>query len=77
MKRFVVRLITFATLLVLILPVGSLAAATGPVNPLSEPDDPQWLYLPLIGKNTSFLTPIVPETTNVLDATTGQHLVAV
>ena len=31
----------------------------------------------MIGKNTSFLTPIIPETTHVLDAATTQHLAAV
>ena len=31
----------------------------------------------MIGKNTSFLSPIIPETTNVLDALTVQHLASV
>ena len=60
MKRIVLRLVILATLFVLILPVGSLAAATGPVNPLSGPDGTQRVYLPVIGKNTSFLSPIIP-----------------
>ena len=77
MKRFAFRLIILATLLVLILPVGSLAAATGPVNSFARPDVAQRVYLPMIGKNTSFLPPIIPETTNVLDAATTQHLAAV
>jgi eukaryotic-like serine/threonine-protein kinase len=51
MKRFVLRLVTFATLLALILPVGSLAAATGPVNPFAGPDAARGVYLPMIGKN--------------------------
>ena len=33
MKRIALRFVIFATLLVLVLPIGSLAAATGPVNP--------------------------------------------
>ena len=77
MKRFAFRLVILATLLVLILPVGSLAAATGPVNSFARPDVAQRVYLPMIGKNTSFLPPIIPETTNVLDAATTQHLAAV
>ena len=51
MKRFVLRLVTFATLVVLILPAGSLAAATGPVNPFAGPDSLLQVYLPMIGKN--------------------------
>ena len=34
------------------------------------------IYLPLIAKRVP-LTPIIPETTNVLDAATTQHLAAV
>ena len=51
MKRLILRLITCAALLMLILPVISLAAATGPVNPSSRVDNPYRIYLPLIGKN--------------------------
>ena len=80
MKRLILRLITCAALLALILPAGSLAASPGPVNPGSRPADiiyDHWVYLPVIGKTTSFLPPIIPDTTNVLDATTAQHLAAV
>ena len=73
MKRLVLRLMAFSTLLVLILPACSLAAATGPVNPLAGTDGSQRVYLPVIGKNTSFLSPIIPATTNVLDAATIQQ----
>jgi len=38
MKRTALRFVTLATLLVLMLPGGSLAAVTGPVDPLTEPD---------------------------------------
>ena len=51
MKRLVLRLITFLTLLVLILPAGSLAAAAGPVNPLAGTGGAQRVYLPVIAKN--------------------------
>ena len=37
MKRIVFRLIILATVLALILPAGSLAAATGPVDPSRDP----------------------------------------
>ena len=57
MKHFVLRFVIFATLLVLILPTGSLAAATGPVNPFAGPDGAQRVYLPLIGKNFAPPTP--------------------
>jgi len=77
MKRFVLRFVIFATLLVLILPAGSLAAATGPVNPLSGLDGTQQVYLPVIGKNTSFLSPIIPPTTNALPPETTQQLTSV
>lgn len=77
MKRFVFRIVICATVLVLILPAVGGATATGPVKPSAPADDPGRVYLPLIGKNTAFLPPIVPETTNVLDAATGQHLISV
>ncbi len=57
MKRIVLRFVIFATLLVLILPVGSLAAATGPVNPFAGPDVAHRVYLPMIGKNFAPPTP--------------------
>ena len=44
MKRFVFQLVILATLFVLILPAGGLAAATGPANPLSGPNGPQRIY---------------------------------
>ena len=44
MKRFVLRFVIFATLLGLILPIGSLAAATGPVNPLAGPGGAQRVF---------------------------------
>jgi eukaryotic-like serine/threonine-protein kinase len=54
MKHFVLHIVTLATLLVLILPaVGSLAAATSPVNPLAGTGGAQRVYLPVIGKNFS------------------------
>ena len=49
MKRFVLWFVICATLLVLILPGGSLAA--GPVNPSAGAGGPYQVYLPLIGKN--------------------------
>ena len=51
MKHIALRFVVCATLLVLILPIGSLAAATGPVNPFVGPDVASRAYLPLIGKN--------------------------
>ena len=77
MKRFVFQLVILATLFVLILPVGGLAAATGPANPLSGPDGPQRIYLPLIVNNASLLMPIIPETTNTLPPETTQQLTSV
>ena len=77
MKRFVLRFVIFATLFVLILPAGSLAAATGTVNPLSGPDGTHRVYLPVVGKNTSFLSPIIPPMTNALPPETTQQLTSV
>jgi len=57
MKRFVLRIVTFATVLALILPAVSLAAVTGPVNPFAGPDGAQRVYLPMIGKNFAPPTP--------------------
>ena len=57
MRRYVLRFVVFATLLVLILPVGSLAAATGPVNPFAGPGSALRVYLPMIGKNFAPPTP--------------------
>ena len=57
MRRYVLRFVVFATLLVLILPVGSLAAATGPVNPFAGPGSVLRVYLPMIGKNFAPPTP--------------------
>ena len=51
MKRIVLRFVILATLLVLILPAGNLAAAMCPVNLSAGPDGAQRVYLPLIGKN--------------------------
>ena len=48
MKRFVLRFVVFATLLVLILPV---AAATSSVNPFAGPGSALRVCLPMIGKN--------------------------
>lgn len=76
MKRFILRLVALATLLVLILPARGSAATTGPIDPLSIPDGAR-VYLPLMAKNASLLIPIILETTNVLDAATTQHLAAV
>jgi formylglycine-generating enzyme required for sulfatase activity len=53
MERFALRVITFASLLVLILPAGSLAAAAGPGNPLAGPTGVSRTYLPVIVKNSS------------------------
>ena len=47
MKRVVRRFVLFATLLALILPIGSLAAQTGPVDP-GDSSDPGRIYLPII-----------------------------
>ena len=66
MKRFVFRLLTVVTVIAVILPVGGLAASQGVVGPESGDANGQWVYLPLVGKNASFLSPIIPETTNVL-----------
>ena len=57
MKHIALRFVIFATLLVLILPIGSLAAATGPVNPFAGPDAALQVYLPMIGKNFAPPTP--------------------
>ena len=77
MKRITLRLISLATLLVLILPAGGLTAATGPVNPFSDPDGAQRVYLPVLGKNTSFLPTIIPETTNVLTSESTNQLASI
>ena len=77
MKRFAFRLVIVATLLVLILPVGSLAAATGPVNSFARPDVGQRVYLPMIGKNASFLPPIIPETTVELTSESTSQLASI
>jgi len=66
MKRFALRWIALVTVFALLLPAGSLAAGQGPILPESGDADGQWVYLPLVGKNASFLSPIIPETTNVL-----------
>ena len=58
MKHIALRFVIFATLFVLILPIGSLAAATGPVNPFAGPDSLLQVYLPMIGKN--FAPPTQP-----------------
>jgi formylglycine-generating enzyme required for sulfatase activity len=50
MKRFVLLIVTLATLLVAILPASSLAAATGPTNPFAGPKGAQRVYLPVIAK---------------------------
>ncbi len=53
MKRIVLRLITLATLLVLLVPFGNLAADQSPVTPgliTTQDDYDHWVYLPLIGK---------------------------
>jgi formylglycine-generating enzyme required for sulfatase activity len=42
---------------VLILPIGGLAAATGPVNPFAGSDNAVQVYLPMIGKNSTPPTP--------------------
>lgn len=80
MKRTAFRLITLAAVLAVILPASSLTADQGPANPGAiTPRGPadHWVYLPVIGRNTSFLPPIISETTNVIDDATNQHLVAV
>ena len=51
MKRSAPQWIALVTVFAMLLPVGSLAAATGPVKPLSGPDGTQRVYLPVIGKN--------------------------
>jgi formylglycine-generating enzyme required for sulfatase activity len=63
MKRTVFQLVTLATLVLLILPAGSLAASQGPVNPgwgATQGDYDHWVYLPLIGRDTSFDMVLVP-----------------
>ena len=80
MKRFVLRFVTLAMLLVFLLPGGSLAAGSGPTLPSPGSGDAtsdHLAYLPLIGKDSSSLAPIIPDTTNVLDAATTQHLSSV
>jgi hypothetical protein len=80
MKRFALWLISIAILLAMALPAGSLAASQAPVNPMLGKDDANydhWVYLPVIGKNTSFLPSIIPETPNVLDNATTQHLASI
>ena len=51
MKRIAPRLVILATVLSLILPVGGLVAATGPVNPFRGPDVAERVCLPMIGKH--------------------------
>lgn len=80
MKRTVLRLIILATLLALILPAGSLAASQGPIIPgqsATPGDYDHWVYLPVIGKKTSFLPPIIPPTTNPLPPETTAGLLSV
>ena len=80
MKHRILRFITWAALLVLILPTTGLAAIQGPVSPGSgtaQDDFDHWIYLPLIGKNTSFLTPVIPPTTNPLPPETTAELLSV
>lgn len=80
MKHTALRLITLAALLALILPAGSLSASQGPISPrqsATSGDYDHWVYLPLIGKNTSFLTPIIPPTTNPLPPETTAELLSV
>jgi len=57
MRHIALRFVIFATLFVLILPSGSLAAATGPVNPFAGPGSALRVYLPMIGKNFAPPTP--------------------
>ena len=60
MTRFVLRIVTCVTVFALIWPAGSLAAGQGLVNPMSGKADGNyghWVYLPVIGKNTSFEPP--------------------
>jgi hypothetical protein len=81
MKRTVFRIVALASLFALVLPTISTATGSGPVMPSLGPADgvyDEFVYLPLVGRNTSSsLPPIIPDTTNVLDAATGQHLTSV
>ena len=45
--------------------------------PLVGPDGTQRVYLPVLGKNTSFLPPIIPETTNVLTSESTNQLASI
>lgn len=78
MKHSVLRLIIWAALLALLLPGGNAAASQGPISPgqgATPGDYDHWVYMPVIGKNTSFLPPIIPPTTNPLaPETTGELL---
>ena len=52
MKRMVIRLLSIATLIVLVLPAGSQAADQGPVRPdATQPNPGYRIYLPLSGLN--------------------------
>jgi len=80
MKHTTLRLITLAALLALILPAGSLSASQGPISPgqnTTPGDYDHWVYLPLIDKNSSFLAPIIPPTTNPLPPETTAELLSV
>jgi formylglycine-generating enzyme required for sulfatase activity len=52
MKRIAFRLLSLATLLVLILPTSGQAAGRPP-QPVSTPDFDHWVYLPLINKTSA------------------------
>ncbi len=80
MRRTLPRLMLSAILLVLILPTASQAAGQGPSTPrliTTQNDSGHWAYLPLIGKDASFLPPIIPLTTNPLLSDTTAGLLAV
>ena len=80
MRRTLPQLMISAVLLVLILPTAAIAAGQGPGTPqliTTQNDYGHWVYLPLIGKDASFLPPIIPPTTNPLPPETTAGLLSV
>jgi eukaryotic-like serine/threonine-protein kinase len=72
MTRFAIGIVTYVTVFALIWPAGSLVAGPDLVNPISGKDDgnyDHWVYLPVIGKNTSFEPPPTATPTPTLTPT--------
>lgn len=80
MKGSVFRAIALTVLLISGLPLSGSAAEDIPVKSTAKTGAGEYehfVYLPMMGRNTSFLMPIIPATTNVLDDATANQLVAV